>query len=154
MLQTTDNKALSIQTTKNKKNQDILSGTTRVDGGKVSRNIENLSIVVNLAKSKKPQLAKSKKLDLLKVKANSSKTDFLTSKAQKTFIYLQKTFIKALIFRCFDPKYHIKIETDASKYAIGWVLNKMTLNYLDQFFCNYITHKNLEPIFFKSKVGQ
>lgn len=43
--------------------------------------------------------------DLLKAnfaKDNSFKIDFLISQVKKTFIYLQKTFSKALILRYFN----------------------------------------------------
>ncbi len=56
-------------------------------------------------------------------KANSSGIEFLTSGAKEAFIYLQKAFTKIPIFRHFDSKCHIWIETDASGYAISGVLS-------------------------------
>ena len=125
MLQTTDNEALSIQVIGNKKNQDISAGAGGADdiGGTngtckgVDGNIENLSTVTKSAKTKKSKLAKTKKLD------NFSGTNFLTCKAKKTFIYLQKAFIKTLSFHYFDPKYHIHIKINASEYTIARVLS-------------------------------
>lgn len=70
-----------------------------------SKNINNLSITTNFAKSKKLNLTKSKKSNF--AKTNFSKTDFLTSKTKKTFIYLQKIFIKVLILYHFELKYYI-----------------------------------------------
>ena len=66
-----------------------------------------------------------KKSDLSKAKFAKVdfETDFLTPKAKKTFIYLKKTFTKALILRHFDPKYYIQIETNALGYAISRVLS-------------------------------
>lgn len=62
-----------------------------------SGDIKNLLIVINLAKSKK--------MDFTKVKP--FRTNFLTSRAKKNFIHLQKIFIKTSIFRHIDPKCHI-----------------------------------------------
>ncbi len=109
MLQTTNDRALSTQATENKSNQDIpanAGGDVYVDG-----DIKNLSSVMKLAKSKKPNFAKA-----------NSKTDFLNPGAKKTFIHLRKAFSKAQILRLFDLEWHIRIETDASGYAIRGVL--------------------------------
>ncbi len=65
-----------------------------------------------------------------------------------------KDFSKALILRHFEPKCHIRIETNASGYVIGGVLNQMTLDHLDQLFSNPVTYINLNPIFSKSEIGQ
>ncbi len=97
-------------------------------------------------------MTKFKKLDLLKAnfaKVNSSGMDFLTLKAKKTFIYLQKAFTETLILRHFDPKCHIRIETDVLEYAMGGVLSQITLN---QHFSGHVTHK--DPNFSQSKIGQ
>ncbi len=78
-----------------------------------------------MAKSKRPKLAKSKKSDLPRAnfaKVNSE-INFLTLKAKKAFINLQKAFTKAPIFKRFDPEYHIRIETNALGYAISGVLS-------------------------------
>ena len=119
MLQTTNDEVLSTQATEKNKNQGVLKGITRVGGGEVGRSFENLLTAAKstkfkkpkLIKYKKPKLTKSKKSDL--AKANFLKTDFLASRAKKTFIYLQKTFTKALILRYFDLKCHTYIETNA-----------------------------------------
>ncbi len=52
MLQTTNDEALNTQATENKKNQNILSDTSRVNSGGIGRSIENLLIIVKSAKSK------------------------------------------------------------------------------------------------------
>lgn len=89
MVQTTSNNKLSTQIGKNKKNYNISSCIDGSTDRSVSRSIENLSTVTKLAKSKKLDFAKSKKSILLNdfVKVNSTKTDFLTPKAKKTFIH-------------------------------------------------------------------
>ena len=52
--------------------------------------------------------------------------DYLTSSTKQAFTQLRQTFTKAPILRHFDPKCHIRIETDASSYAIGGVLSQLT----------------------------
>ena len=105
MLRTTNkptgNKLQSTYT----KNQNALGIAGRADMGKMGRNIKNLSTIANLAKSKKSKLTKPKKSDLSNAKANFQ-PDFLSFKAKKTFIHLQKAFTKALIFRHFNPKHY------------------------------------------------
>ena len=107
-----------------------------------------------MAKSKKLKLTKFKKLNLIKVqnfaKTNFFETNFLTFKAKKTFIYLQNTFTKVLIFYHFDLKYHICIKINTSKYVIDKFLSQITLN---QLFFNYITHKNYFE-FLNSEISQ
>lgn len=93
----------------------------------VDEGIENLSTATktkdmakskksSLAKSKRSNLTKSKKLDLAKgkksnsLKSNLSKINFLSCKAKKAFIYLQKVFIKVQILHHFKLKCHIKIK--------------------------------------------
>lgn len=69
----------------------------------ICENIENFSIVIKLAKSKKLNLAKSNKSNLIKnkkvdyAKANFSKF-FFTLGAKKAFIHLQKVFINVQIY--------------------------------------------------------
>ena len=55
---------------------------------------------------------------------------YLTPKARLAFIKLSKVFTKALILWHFDPKCHLRIETDVSGYAIGGVLSQLTSNNL------------------------
>ena len=75
-----------------------------VDGGEV----EDDKVV-----KKGRNLSKSKKTDL----------DFLISGARKAFTKLKQVFIKAPILYHFDPKRHIRVETDASGYTIVGVLS-------------------------------
>ena len=58
--------------------------------------------------------------------------DYLTFDAKQAFTQLKQTFTKAPIFQHFDLECHIRIETDASGYAIDEVLNQLTLDNLDQ----------------------
>ncbi len=146
ILQTIGNNDLGAQTNRHKENQDTIAGASGAGSGGVGRNNQNLSTIANLAKSKKSKLTKSKKSDLPKV---NSRTDFLTSQAKKAFIHLQKTFTKAPMFRYFDPKCHIRIETDVLGYAIDAVLSQKTS---DQHFSGYVTHNDLNS--FKSEIGQ
>ena len=59
-------------------------------------------------------------------KNSNGTTGYLTPKARLAFTQLRKAFTKALIFRHFDPKCHIRIEIDMSGYAIGGVLSQQT----------------------------
>ena len=69
--------------------------------------------------------AKSKKM---KSVYNSEESKFLTSKAKEAFNRLRQAFTKALILRHFYLECHIRIETNASDYAIGGVLSQLTRN--------------------------
>ena len=57
------------------------------------------------------------------------KPTFLISNANKAFNHLRQMFIKVLIYSYFDLKYHIKIKTNASTYAISGMLSQLNLNY-------------------------
>lgn len=106
-----DDKTINFHTDKNKKNQNIQKSDYCKS---TNKNIENLSIII--------KLAKSKNFDF--VKSNSFKIDFLTSEVKKSFIYFQKAFIKAFILQYFDLKYYIYIKkTDTLRYIISRVLN-------------------------------
>ena len=56
-------------------------------------------------------------------KNSNGAISYLTPKARLTFTKLRKTFTKAPIPRHFDPKCHIRIETNALGYVIGGVLS-------------------------------
>ena len=68
-------------------------------------------------------LAKSKRHDFPKSRPEEARTDFLTSKARLAFTQLRQAFDEAPIFHHFNLERHIRIETDASDYAIGGVLS-------------------------------
>ena len=59
-------------------------------------------------------------------------SDYLTTAAKKAFNHLRHAFTQAAIFQHFDLKWHIRIETDTSGYAIGEVLSQLILNELGQ----------------------
>ena len=71
------------------------------------------------------KLAKSRKT---KSGNNLGESNFLTPKAKKVFNRLRQAFTKALTLRHFDPECHIWIETNASGYTIGGVLNQLIPN--------------------------
>ena len=60
---------------------------------------------------------------LLRAADNSS---FLTSEAKLAFLRLRQAFTEAPILHHFDLERHIRIETDASDYAIGGILSQLT----------------------------
>ena len=74
----------------------------------------------------------SRKLAKFKIRTKSGNNleepKFLISKAKEAFNRLRQAFTKAPILRHFDSECHIRIETDASGYAIGRVLNQLTPN--------------------------
>ena len=74
----------------------------------------------NLSKSKK-----SKSGIQTRIGATGEPT-FLTPGAREAFNQLRQAFTEAPILRHFDPECHIRIETDASSYAIGGVLSQLT----------------------------
>ena len=51
---------------------------------------------------------------------------FLTPNARQAIIQLRQAFTEALILQHFNSERHIRIETDASGYAIGGVLSQIT----------------------------
>ena len=65
------------------------------------------------------------------IKAGSG---FLTPKAKLAFIKLRQMFVKTLIFHYFNSECHIRIETNASRYTIGRILNQLTLDDLGQWY--------------------
>ena len=52
--------------------------------------------------------------------------DFLTPGARLAFTKLKQAFFKPSILHHFNPEYHIRIETDASGYAISGVFSQLT----------------------------
>ena len=61
-------------------------------------------------------------------KSKKTESGFLISGARKAFTKVRQAFIKAPIFQHFDPEHHIRVETDASGYAIGRVFSQLTLD--------------------------
>ena len=111
-----------------------------VEGGDES--IEKCGKLSKTGKSSKSQKSKSEKMskswNLAKSGKKSSKSGnstnfdatkngpkFLTPDARTAFNCLRLAFSEALILRHFDPECHIRIETDASGYAIDGVLSQL-----------------------------
>ena len=65
--------------------------------------------------------------------SNSAKnvSNYLILNTKRAFDQLRKAFIKASILQHFDPEQYIRVKTDASGHAIGWVLSQLT-NYAGQ----------------------
>ena len=93
------------------------AGNNEVVGGGGGRADE---MVVDLSKSKNEKSRKSMRVPNIRA---TGKPNFLTSDAKKAFNHLWLAFIKAPIFWHFDLESYIRIETDASGYAIGKVLS-------------------------------
>ena len=85
-------------------------------------NIANKRIVKSSKNNKSKNLTY-----ILNIRA-TKKLTFLIFNAKKVFNYLKQLFIKALIFRRFDLKSYVKIETDISGYAMNKVLTQLNLN--------------------------
>ena len=68
---------------------------------------------------------KSAKSDFTKPVRGAEEPSFLTPDARRAFTQLRQAFTEAPILRHFNPERHIRIETDASGYAIGGVLSQM-----------------------------
>ena len=88
-------------------------GGSKLDDG---RKIDGNEVGDDEVGTKVQKLSKSKKTE----------SGFLTSGARKAFTKLRQVFIKAPILHHFDPERHIRVETDASGYAIGGVLSQLT----------------------------
>ena len=87
---------------------------------------------VKLMKGKKSKnSAKAKTLKFVKATSPGTVPEarpFLTPEAKLAFTRLREAFTEAPIPHHFDPERHIRIETDASDYAIGGVLSQLTLD--------------------------
>ena len=81
----------------------------------------------HLSKFKKSKNAKSRIQTYLRVMGEPT---FLTPDAREAFNQLKQAFTKAPILWHFDPECHIRIETNASGYAIREVLSQLTSDHL------------------------
>ena len=78
-------------------------------------------------------MIKSKNRDFpLNSKNMESRLGFLIPKARLVFIKLWQRFVKVPILHHFYSKCHIRIETNASRYAIGGTLSQLTLDDLGE----------------------
>ena len=92
---------------------------TRRDNSKLDESGIGDNKVDNEIRKKGWNLTKSKNLS----KSKKTELGFLTSGARRVFTELGQAFIKAPIPHHFDSERHIRVETDASGYAIGRVLS-------------------------------
>ena len=144
VLQIINNNGLNTQVGQNEKNQGVSNGASGdASGDEANGSIEYLLTATKMAK---PKLTKPKESDFTFFGA-----DFLTSKAKRAFIHLQKAFTKALILRHFDPKCYIRIETDALRYAIDRVLSQLTSKIS---LAGQITQKSSGQLSLPSEIGQ
>ena len=99
---------------------------SKLDRSKLySGKVDNFEVEDDKVRKKVQKRSKSKNL-------SKSTLNFVISGAKIAFIELRQAFLKAPIFHEFNPEYYIRIETDASGYAIGGVLSQLILDNLDQ----------------------
>ena len=103
-----------------------ITSASRVDdneivggGGAVGRSDASRKSAKSKSRSKSGHLDNSN---------NSEERKFLTFDAREAFNHLRQVFTKAPIRRHFNPGCHIRIETNASGYAIRGVLSQLTSN--------------------------
>ena len=94
-------------------------GGSEIDGDK----FHGGEVEVDEVGKKARKTSKSKKSSKSQKRVES---DFFTPGAKLVFTKLRQAFLKAPILHHFDPKYHIRIETDVSGYAIGGVQSQLT----------------------------
>ena len=92
-------------------------------GALPATNVDN-SEVIGSSSGNNRKLAKS---NFLKPVRKAEEPSFLTLDARQAFTQLRQAFIKTTILRYFNPKRHIRIETDAFGYVIYDVFSWMTL---------------------------
>ena len=71
-------------------------------------------------------LVKSKNHDFPKSRLEEAGMGFFTPETRLAFTQLRQAFVKAPILHHFNPESHIRIETDASGYAIGGMLSQLS----------------------------
>ena len=126
-----------LKTAEPRKGGDGVGGDSRAgrdgsDGnGMDDVEVDGSEVEVDEVGKKARKTSKSKNL------SKSQKTvgsDFLTPRANLAFTELRQAFLKAPVLHHFDLDCHIRIETDALGYAIGGVLNQLTLDDLDRWY--------------------
>ena len=110
----------------------VLGAKDEVVGGgsRANKKAKNLSKAKILSKSKKSKNDKSK----IPTHTNLGITGepmFLTPGAREACNQSRQAFTEAPILRHFDPECHIRIETDASGYAIGGVLSQLSSDWVN-----------------------
>ena len=99
---------------------------SEVDGSKIDDEVEKKGQKT----SKSKNLFKSKKSFKSKIMVGS--LNFLTPGTKLAFTKLKQAFFKVPILHHFDPKYHIRIETNLLGYVINKVFSQLTSNDLGQ----------------------
>ncbi len=79
-------------------------------------------------RTKSKKWIRAKKAKAFRAKNLGQSGSFLTADVRRAFTELRQSFLEAPILNHFDPERHIRIETDASSYAIGGVLSQLTLD--------------------------
>ena len=116
-------------------------GGSEIDGSeKDDIEVDGGEVEVDEVGKKVQKLSKSKNLS--KSKKTVRSLDFFTLGAKLAFTKWRQAFLKAPILHYFDPKHHIRIETDASGYAIGGVPSQLTSDDLGQWHpVAFFSHK-------------
>ena len=96
---------------------------SEIDGGEVNGS----EVGDNEVGKKVQKMSKSKSLSKFK---KIIRSDFLTPKTRLAFTKLRQAFVKAPIFHYFDLKRYIRVEMNASGYAISRVFSQLTLDNL------------------------
>ena len=128
MLKTTGNTGsiIDIEETKGKAGSNNVVDDSVVSGDEVTNQTNSIKRKNQVKTIKSKILVKSKNHDFPPNSRNKEAgTGFFTPEARLAFTQLRQAFIEALILHHFDPKRHIRIETDMSGYAIGRILNHL-----------------------------
>ena len=103
---------------------------------RLTQSAKNLLLLVNVAEDTKAGVGGGDRKDKIGRRSlrfqNLSGANYLTPKARLAFTILRQALIKALILKHFDPECLMRIETNASGFAIGRVLSQLTLDNLSQ----------------------
>ena len=124
MLKTTGNTGSAANLKETKDGVGGKSVISIVVGGNKATNLTKIKNPVKTTKFK--ILVKSKNHDFPKSRPKKVGTGFLTLEARLAFTQLRQAFVKAPILHHFNPKSHIRIETDALDYAISVVLSQLS----------------------------
>ena len=124
MLKTTGNTESATNSKETKSGVGSNSVVGNVVGGGEATNPTKRKNPMKITKSK--ILIKFKNHDFPKSRPKEAETGFFTPEAKLVFTQLRQVFVKASILQHFDPESYIRIETDASGYAIGDVLCQLS----------------------------
>ena len=94
-----------------------------------TRSAKNLSLLVDMAEDAEVGVdgsdCEDKTVGRSPSKNSNGATGYLTPNARQAFTQLRQAFTKDLILRHFDLECHIRIEINASSYAINGVLSQL-----------------------------